>query len=559
MLSSRLVAMNKKLTLETKIRDAAQSLSKANAAYKSVNKQTSEQLDAANRKVDLSQKELWRVSERAAEVQRRLLEHRAGVLSHSVRTLERKNAPADASDNSGYSTPNRSSQLSPVTASSATSIQTVSSKGRFEGAHFFAGHSDTMLLHSPRPPLSAALPNGAFPADLEEKLKDAEEALEAATAKQAELEQELSMTRLEKEQAETTLSLELRTAEDTVQSLQGQLFQLQEAEQQLQAMEEERTVWLGERVELEDRRPEVEELKQKIEELEEGHSVAATASEGALALAAGAHLAEMHKKDQELEAVKRRLEEERAAWSLEKATMMGDLNEHVVKLQQDVVSGTGTKAQLDECVDSLRSLVQDHGLEIAAGAAPAVLVGALSKHLIDVKSQVNDHSRAQQEWAAQRTQYEESARGLSEKSQALGQQLDGLKRERDEARAEVKNMEIQLQVRSCGNMIYTGVVFMSDSRLRQLLLWLLLLHQVSRLSSTKVTRTVSLPSYSLYGPSYPPLRPGRASWALGVSGPTQARLLAVLSHRAVGSQRRSPRWMSARSSRFTIPRALPCP
>ncbi|KAJ2955023.1 hypothetical protein NUW54_g14777 [Trametes sanguinea] len=44
-LSSRLVALNKKLTLETKIRDAALSLSKANASYKNVSKQTSEQLD----------------------------------------------------------------------------------------------------------------------------------------------------------------------------------------------------------------------------------------------------------------------------------------------------------------------------------------------------------------------------------------------------------------------------------------------------------------------------------------------------------------------------------
>ncbi|KAK7696279.1 hypothetical protein QCA50_000933 [Cerrena zonata] len=49
-LSSRLVAMNKKLQLETKIRDAAVSLSKANASYKNVSKQSSEQLDNANRR-----------------------------------------------------------------------------------------------------------------------------------------------------------------------------------------------------------------------------------------------------------------------------------------------------------------------------------------------------------------------------------------------------------------------------------------------------------------------------------------------------------------------------
>ena len=90
MLSSRMAAMGKKLTLETKIRDAALSLSKANASYKNVSKQTDDQLNTANKKVEEAQKELWRVSERYNEVQRKLLEHRAGVLSQSVRKLEKQ-------------------------------------------------------------------------------------------------------------------------------------------------------------------------------------------------------------------------------------------------------------------------------------------------------------------------------------------------------------------------------------------------------------------------------------------------------------------------------------
>ena len=90
MLSSRLVALTKKLTLETKIRDAALSLSKANSSYKNVSKQTSEQLDNANRKVDLAQKELWRVSEKAAEINRKLLEHRAATARGSVHAGEVK-------------------------------------------------------------------------------------------------------------------------------------------------------------------------------------------------------------------------------------------------------------------------------------------------------------------------------------------------------------------------------------------------------------------------------------------------------------------------------------
>ncbi|EKM59769.1 uncharacterized protein PHACADRAFT_137955 [Phanerochaete carnosa HHB-10118-sp] len=442
-LSSRLVAMNKKLTLETKIRGAAASLSKANAAYKSVNKQTSEQLDAANRKVEAAQKELWRVSERANEIQRKLLEHRAGVLSHSVHNLERKTAPQDASDISGHSTPSRSSQLSPVTASSATSVQTVSSKGRFDGAHFFAGHSDAILPHSP-----SALPNGGPSAELEEKLREATAALEAAAAVQMEMEQELSMVRLEKEEMETSLGVELRTAQDSVRDLEEQLASVANVQMQLQAMEEERSVWMNERIELEERRQEVRELKRKVDELQASHGEAAAASEGALAAAAGVHLVEMQKKEEELQMMRSQWEEERATWSLEKANMMGDLNEHVAKLQNDAVVGSGSKAQLNEVSRTLGSLAQAHGLDVAASAAPVVLATALGKHVGDLRSQIDEHALEQEQWHSESSHLEVDNRDLSDRCQALAQQLEDAQRERDKTKEELRSMEIQLQAQT---------------------------------------------------------------------------------------------------------------
>ena len=139
--------MNKKLMLETKIRDAAVSLSKAKGSLENGSPSTTkpdDQLDAASKKVDSTQKELYRISERYNEIQRKLLEHRAGVLSRSVKSLERKTTTVttagttadDTTTTSGSSTPNRSSQMSPITASSVTSVQTAaSSKGRFDGAH----------------------------------------------------------------------------------------------------------------------------------------------------------------------------------------------------------------------------------------------------------------------------------------------------------------------------------------------------------------------------------------------------------------------------------------
>ena len=251
--------MNKKLSLETKIRDAAAKLSKAKAHESGVGHGAAahpdEQLDAANKKVELAQKELWRVSERYNEVQRKLLEHRAGVLSRSVKTLERKSPAAtdDTTTTSGSSTPNRSSQMSPITASSVTSVQTASSKGRFDGAHLFAGHSDALPV-SPRTParqMTNGGANAAANAELEEKLQAANAALEAAAAKHAETAHELEMLRAEKAQLEGAMGAELEGAQGAVAALQEQVARMGAMEEQLRALEGERGRWVEERAELE--------------------------------------------------------------------------------------------------------------------------------------------------------------------------------------------------------------------------------------------------------------------------------------------------------------------
>jgi hypothetical protein len=127
--------MTKKLALETKIRDAAFSLCKVNASHKRVSQQTTDQLNAAHSRVESAQKEYWKVSNRASEVYKKLMEHRAGVLSFSVRSIEKKLSPQLA-DDSGYDSSNRS------TLASSSSIPSTS---RFDGAHLFAGHADTIV------------------------------------------------------------------------------------------------------------------------------------------------------------------------------------------------------------------------------------------------------------------------------------------------------------------------------------------------------------------------------------------------------------------------------
>ncbi|KAF9327780.1 hypothetical protein BG006_008950 [Podila minutissima] len=87
-LSSRIAALTARLSLESKIREAAQSLLKLHAENKKLAKQASEHLEAANRKVDQVATELWKLTQVAADLQRTLLQHTSGVLALGVVRLE---------------------------------------------------------------------------------------------------------------------------------------------------------------------------------------------------------------------------------------------------------------------------------------------------------------------------------------------------------------------------------------------------------------------------------------------------------------------------------------
>ncbi|EJF62289.1 hypothetical protein DICSQDRAFT_180160 [Dichomitus squalens LYAD-421 SS1] len=420
-LSSRLVALSKKLTLETKIRDAAVSLSKANSSFKNVSKQTSEQLETANRKVDAAQKELWRVSEKAGEINRRLLEHRAGVLSYSVRSLEKKMAPPEANGNgdlsiSGRSTPNRNSAMSP-TQSSATSAHSSSSRSRFDGAHFFAGHSDAIVPVTPKGAASSA-----EVAALQEQLKAAQAALDASNAQQAKLAKELSSLRSEKQVMETSKAAELRQAEDMIAALERQMGEMQGLGDRVGKLEEEKRTWTSERTELEKKRLEVERLERRLELLEERNG---ELTEIELALAKEKR--KIDDKDREIAELKA----ERASLLTERASLQ---------------LGGESKAQLDRSVDAIQELMKKHGVSHYSRDITVVgLANSIGKHLEDVKAKMDSHSKAQDEWNAQRSKMEIDLRIGMDKREQLDNQLDEVRKERDAAKAEVRSLENRLK------------------------------------------------------------------------------------------------------------------
>lgn len=232
--------MEKKLALESKIRDAALSLSKVNAAHKKVSKQTNEQLEVASKRVESAQKELWKVSNRANEVYKRLMEHRAGVLSLSVRNMEKMSSAHGDSD---CDSSNRSTLLSSV--SSVTGLL-APSKSRFDGAHLFAGHEGAIV---PKFKLSAEAAADEL-LKVEEKLKIAEDKLATASKKQLELARDLSIMKLEKQEVETTMGMDLQAAEETIMALEREIPRLEELNSEVHRLRQEKNSWEKERVQL---------------------------------------------------------------------------------------------------------------------------------------------------------------------------------------------------------------------------------------------------------------------------------------------------------------------
>lgn len=418
--------MAKKLTLETKIRDAAVSLSRVNASHKKVSKQSEEQLEAANRRVEAAQKELWRVSDRANDVSRKLLEHRAAVLSLSVRSMEKKMAPGsngNTAGSNGRDSGYDSAQMSP----SGSSVTSISSSSRFDGAHLFAGHADAIV---PKARRSAGEIDG-----LEDKLKKALEALADAEQKEAELSRELSLMRLEKQEVETSLSMELQNAEDTIHALETELPRLEGLDSEVQELLEEKKTWEEERKML------------------EGRLTAGTGSEKLSAEAREQARKQLEEKDEEIRQMKAQWETERENWENEKAEAEDDRMEDMARLQEemdrlraeDADALENVNRELNEALAVVRTLVQTHNIPLfSRDTSLPGLLGSVGTHLATVGAKVDSHSKAQTEWESLRRKLEDDLRAGLDKRESLVRELEEARREREVARKESRTLETRV-------------------------------------------------------------------------------------------------------------------
>lgn len=436
-MTSRLDAMSRKLTLETKIRDAALSLSKVNSTQKKIAKQTDDQLEAANRRVDATQQEFWRISGRAQEVYKRLLEHRAGVLSFSVRSLEQK---TNTSEDSGYDS-NRSTLMSPTTSGSVVSSSSPA-KTRFDGPHLFAGHANTVVPRAKPPNETAA----AEVIALEEKLKAATASLTAAGKKQVELTRELSMMKLEKQEVETLMGMDLQSAEEKIKAFEDEIPRLRKRDFEFQELYEEKVALEGEKVGLLEQAKQVEVLKAKLDNAETNRGMALNGS--AKEVRAFQKLVE--DKDEEIRRITMQWHAERDVWERQKAEAEDEKMEDLARLQQEMddMRDEDQRAlqqaheELDTGLEALQSLVKRHGI-VLFSRDPSLqgLLSSIGTHLETVHTKLESYARTEGEWEAVRRKLEDDIRSGLDKREALARELEAVRRERDNARNEARMAE----------------------------------------------------------------------------------------------------------------------
>ncbi|TFK66568.1 hypothetical protein BDN72DRAFT_823239 [Pluteus cervinus] len=443
-LTSRLEAMNKKLGLETKIRDAALSLARVNATHKKVSKQTDEQIEGANRRVETAQKEVWRISGRLNDVYKKLLEHRAGVLSLSVRSMEKKLTPDG--DDSGY-TSNRSTILSPT---SSTSFSTTSSKTRFDGAHLFAGHADAIV---PKRVLSADAAATEIAA-LEEKLKAATQSLSNASKKQAQLTRELSLLQLEKDAVETKLGMELQNATEAITALEEELPRLEGLDAEVQDLLEEKSEWQKDRDLLEERERQMKELEARLAD-QESQSAKNVGAESLLAEARERSQQELDRKEAELQNLRREMNSKEAEWEKERGAMEDERMDDLARLQdemdrlreQDRTELQKANQDLDGGLDALRTLVKQHGIVLfSRDSSLQGLLGSIGTHLDTVHQKLENYAKTQAEWEGARRKLEDDVRFGLDKRESLTKEMEEVRRSRDSAEREVRFMKEHAEV-----------------------------------------------------------------------------------------------------------------
>lgn len=372
-LTSRVGALQRKLATEIKIRDAAQTLARLNASSSAspasssrISRQSTTALGAAERKVETAQTELWRVQERAANVGRRLLEHRAGVLATALAAAERTQA-GEGHDGDGEDLLRPMSGMGDAGALAP----------KFDGAHLFAGHE------------GALVPARQQPRDAQRReLEELQARLDASEARAQEREAELEDAQAELEDARAAASA-AATADlaDTRAAVESELAQ--------------------EHAALEQERERATELEGRVAFLELELEASAHGDDDAVRLEERVRALEHELLDAagEAERVRTEAEAEAEVWAAERArfeqeearlAQLADSmeNERTHWEQEREELAALAKDQIAAAADGLRALVQRFDVPLfSRESGPGVLIDALRRHLEKQTESVRESER----------------------------------------------------------------------------------------------------------------------------------------------------------------------
>jgi hypothetical protein len=319
---------------------------------------------------------------------------------------------------------------------------------RFDGAHLFAGHASAVSPQATRSPTSLDV------IVIEEKLKAATDALSTASKKQAEMTRELSMLRLEKEEVQTTMDIDLQSARDTIASMEAQINEFRSGPSkddlvQQQALRQQMETKLAAKDD------ELRGLQKRVED-----AVAVSASQGEasarLVQVQEAHSIELAQRDEEKRGLESALAMEKLSWDrmrsdmeVEHATRIKALQLELRELQTHQEDASkAVHGQLDEASTALRQLLQTNNVLVTTLTPTIIdLVAALANHLAAVSTKIEGHGREVDAWDITRRKLQDDIQAGLDKRQDLAREVEEARREREEARRELRAQEQRFKAR----------------------------------------------------------------------------------------------------------------
>jgi hypothetical protein len=318
--------------------------------------------------------ELWRVQERATNIGRRLLEHRAGVLGAALAETERA---ALAQEQTGAATP--------VTVAASDGLRSPLSSPalKFDGAHLFAGHQDAVVPGRTHSRSATSVSSAGVSqkeleelearlAVAEERAKEREVELEnARMAATAELEDVRTAAEQELADVRTADASELARVRERARDLEGRVAHLEGELESSAQRREDATGMEAARIRTLERKLLDTESEVKRAQAEAEVAAATWAVEKA------SWVSEREEFEQEKgrwAGLSEALESERELWELEREELAAQ-----------------AKDQIAEAADGLRGLIQRFDIPLfSRESGLAVLVDALGRYLEKHNAQVSE-------------------------------------------------------------------------------------------------------------------------------------------------------------------------